>query len=114
MSHVLAVELAPFAIRVNAISPGIIDTSTVRPLLGDDGSAIRNLFIKSLLVPRIGLPADVVNAAVFLASDEASYITGVNLHVDGGWSASGGLGMVSEEVTHALSAGAGADRLAAN
>ena len=60
------------------------------------------LFASKCLIPRIGQPEDIVNAAVFLASDESSYITGVNLPVDGGFSASGGVGRPTSEVDEAV------------
>jgi meso-butanediol dehydrogenase/(S,S)-butanediol dehydrogenase/diacetyl reductase len=99
----LAIELASRKIRVNSISPGVIDTPQLRPFLGEDDDApLRVLFASKCLVPRIGQPEDIVNAAVFLASDESSYITGVNLPVDGGFSASGGVGQPTSEVDDAV------------
>lgn len=91
----LAVELSPWNIRVNAISPGLIDTPATRPLL-DVGGA--EPFMRSLLIRRPGQSADIARAAVFLCSDEADYITGVNLPVDGGWTASGGVGQPDPDV----------------
>ncbi len=85
----LAVELSPYNIRVNTVSPGLIDTPAVRPLLEAGGL---EPFMRSILVKRKGEGSDIAQAAVFLCSDEASYITGANLPVDGGWTASGGLG----------------------
>jgi len=99
----LAIELASRKIRVNSISPGVIDTPQLRPFLGEEEDApLRVLFASKCLVPRIGQPEDIVNAAVFLASDESSYITGVNLPVDGGFSASGGVGQPNNEVDEAV------------
>ena len=92
----LAVELSPWNIRVNAISPGLIDTPATRPLLDVGGS---EPFMRSLLIKRPGQSEDIARAAVFLCSDEADYITGVNLPVDGGWTASGGLGRPDPDVT---------------
>ena len=66
----------------------MIDTPQLRPFLGEEPDApLRVLFANKCLIPRIGEVEDIVNAAVFLASDESSYITGVNLPVDGGFSA---------------------------
>jgi NAD(P)-dependent dehydrogenase (short-subunit alcohol dehydrogenase family) len=65
---------------------------------------MRRLFAGKCLIPRIGEVDDIVNAAVFLASDEASYVTGVNLPVDGGFNASGGVGRPSSELEDAVSA----------
>ncbi len=99
----LAIELAHRNIRVNSISPGVIDTPQLRPFLGEEDDApLRVLFASKCLIPRIGQPEDIVNAAVFLASDESSYITGVNLPVDGGFTASGGVGRPTSEVDEAV------------
>lgn len=91
----LAVELSPWNIRVNAVSPGLIDTPATRPLLDVGGS---EPFMRSLLIKRPGQGEDIARAAVFLCSDEADYITGVNLPVDGGWTASGGLGRPDPDI----------------
>ena len=88
MTQHIAIENAPHGIRANAILPGLMDTpmainrrATER---GVDAQVIRNE--RNALVPmgRMGSAWDVANAAVFLASDEAAYITGVLLPVDGG------------------------------
>ena len=92
----LAVELSPHNVRVNAISPGIIDTPATHDLIVGDGEAP---MLGMLLIKRLGQAADIAKAAVFLASDEASYITGVNLPVDGGWSASGGVGQPDPQIS---------------
>ena len=75
----LARELAPYNIRVNAVAPGIIKTDMVAKL----PDAIINPLIKQIPLGRIGEPRDIANAFLFLASDMASYITGVILQVDG-------------------------------
>ncbi len=99
----LAIELSTRNVRVNSISPGVIDTPQLRPFLGEAPDApLRVLFASKCLIPRIGEVEDIVNAAVFLASDEASYITGVNLPVDGGFSASGGVGRPTNELDDAV------------
>jgi NAD(P)-dependent dehydrogenase (short-subunit alcohol dehydrogenase family) len=87
MTSFLAVELAPFNIRVNCVSPGPIDTPALRRTFGqppEPAEADWSVFTDRALLPRIGRPDDIVMAALFLASDEASFITGVNLPVDGG------------------------------
>ncbi len=89
MTEHLAIELSPWNIRVNTVSPGLIDTPATRPLLDVGGT---EPFTRSLLIRRPGQSEDIARAAVFMCSDEADYITGVNLPVDGGWTASGGLG----------------------
>jgi meso-butanediol dehydrogenase / (S,S)-butanediol dehydrogenase / diacetyl reductase len=101
----LAIELSTRNVRVNSISPGVIDTPQLRAFLGEEPDApIRQLFASKCLVPRIGEVEDIVNAAVFLASDESAYITGINLPVDGGFSCSGGVGRPTSEVDDAVAA----------
>ena len=79
MTKSLARELAPFGIRVNAVAPGIIETDMVRSLPKE----MIEPLIQTIPLGRIGKPEDIANAFVFLASDMASYITGVVLSVDG-------------------------------
>ncbi|MEY4320202.1 MAG: hypothetical protein RLZZ471_143 [Actinomycetota bacterium] len=86
MGRQLAGEGAQYGIRVNTVSPGMIRTpATENDLLAAD-HPMRHIE-KSIPLKRIGTPQEVVNCAMFLASDEASYVTGANLMVDGGWSA---------------------------
>lgn len=81
-SRVAAVELAPHKILVNTISPGLIDTQPIpRPPRMAAGLAAR---IPTLPLARPGEPEEVVNLALFLASDASSFITGATLVVDGG------------------------------
>ena len=75
----LALEFAPYNIRVNAVAPGIIKTDMLNNVSDD----ILKPLIKDIPLGRIGLPSDIANAFLFLASDMASYITGVILSVDG-------------------------------
>lgn len=83
LTKALAVELSRQGTRVNAIAPGPINTR----FSGADISAPEAMeFMRTrLLVPRVGEPEDIAAAASFLLSDEASFITGVELPVDGGW-----------------------------
>ncbi|OGO23601.1 MAG: hypothetical protein A2144_14310 [Chloroflexi bacterium RBG_16_50_9] len=77
----LAVEVAPYNINVNCVSPGPINTPGFNQLFGAEGIERSSQFVP---LKRIGRPEDVANAAIFLASDEASFITGQTLAVDGG------------------------------
>jgi len=86
LSRALAVEGSAHGIRVVCISPGIIETPVTAPGLAVEGR--RERFLSRNLVKRIGTADDVAAAALFLASDYASYITGINLLVDGGYTAS--------------------------
>jgi NAD(P)-dependent dehydrogenase (short-subunit alcohol dehydrogenase family) len=81
----LAVEYAPYSIRVNALAPGFVETKLTQRALRNPG--IQKALIESTPLRRFGLPEEIAAAAVFLASDEASYITGTALSVDGGMSA---------------------------
>jgi NAD(P)-dependent dehydrogenase (short-subunit alcohol dehydrogenase family) len=76
-----AYDYAPHNIRVNALCPGAIETRISPP----EGSELRERQISKTPLGRIGQPREVAYAALFLASDEASYITGAVLPVDGGW-----------------------------
>lgn len=86
-TRTLALELGPFGINVNAIAPGFIATEmtddTARRLKMDVDE-FRRLNAEANPVKRVGLPADIAAAAAFLCADEASYITGQTLYVDGG------------------------------
>jgi NAD(P)-dependent dehydrogenase (short-subunit alcohol dehydrogenase family) len=88
----LAHELAPAGIRVNVLSPGNILSSEHSPFHGEAGRPLRTAAENTCLMQRLGKPEEIAAAALFLASDEASFVTGHNLIVDGGFTASGGLG----------------------
>ncbi|MCE2492701.1 MAG: 3-oxoacyl-[acyl-carrier-protein] reductase [Alphaproteobacteria bacterium] len=76
----LAREVASRSITVNCIAPGFIETAMTESLEGDQ----RDRLAAAVPAGRFGMPSDVASAAVFLASEEASYVTGHTLHVDGG------------------------------
>ncbi|MEN9714663.1 MAG: hypothetical protein RJA35_130 [Actinomycetota bacterium] len=85
MAKQLAAEGAVLGIRVNSVSPGMIQTpATESDLLAED-HPMKNI-AHSIPLQRVGTPSEVVNCVLFLSSDEASYVTGANLMVDGGWS----------------------------
>jgi 3-oxoacyl-[acyl-carrier protein] reductase len=81
LTRALAVELAPRGIRVNAVAPGVIDTEMSRALCERAGGEVA----ARILLRRIGTPAEVAAAVVFLASRHAGYVTGAVLAVDGGF-----------------------------
>ncbi len=83
-SRSMAAELAPDKIRVNVINPVAGETGLLAQFMGEDTPAMRAKFIASIPLGRFSLPSDVAAAAVFFASDEANFITGTCLEVDGG------------------------------
>lgn len=83
MTQTLAQELGPAGIRVNAIAPGLIDTK-LAAVFARDAALARRVTDRTAL-GRVGQPAEVAGIAVFLASDEASFLTGQAIAVDGGF-----------------------------
>lgn len=83
MTRELALELGQYKINVNAIGPGVIETPMTKDLLED--KATKETLLANIPLNRIGKPEDIANAALFLASDNSDYITGITLFVDGGW-----------------------------
>ncbi len=80
----MAIELAAFGVRVNAINPVAGETPLLKTFMGEDTPEMRAKFLATIPIGRFSLPEDMGNAACFLCSDEASMITGVALEVDGG------------------------------
>jgi len=80
----MAVELAPKGIRVNALCPVIGETGLTATFLGEDTPERRAQFAATIPLGRFSTPQDIANAALFLASDEGAFLTGVALEVDGG------------------------------
>ena len=80
----MAVELAPFGVRVNALNPVAGETPLLATFMGQDTAEIRAKFLSTIPLGRFSTPEDMGNAACFLCSDEASMITGVAMEVDGG------------------------------
>jgi len=83
-TRAVAVELAPFGIRVNALNPVAGETPLLKTLMGEDTPQMRAKFLATIPLGRFSTPEDLGNAACFLCSDEASMITGVCMEVDGG------------------------------
>ena len=84
LARTLAVELGPLGITINNIAPGAIETPINTALLNDPAK-LRSL-LKQIPLGRLGQPGDVAGLAVFLASEDASYVTGSTFVVDGGLS----------------------------
>jgi NAD(P)-dependent dehydrogenase (short-subunit alcohol dehydrogenase family) len=84
MTRQLAMEGGPFGIRANSISPGLIETAATRLHMQQDPTFKATALSKQILRQRIGQPSDVAWAAIYLASDEAKWVTGVDLKVDAG------------------------------
>lgn len=85
LTRSMAIDFGKHGIRVNAISPGIIDSGRPDIERYKQDPAIMQFWRDMTVLDRLGQPEEVAAAALFLASDEASYITGQNLAVDGGW-----------------------------
>lgn len=88
LTRSMALDLAPQGIRVNCVAPGAIDTPLLRGSINDSPDPVeteRVLGSKSLF-NRLGRPEEVANVMYFLASEEASFVTGATYFVDGGWS----------------------------
>ncbi len=84
LTRSIAVDAAQFGIRCNAVSPGFIDTDMTRAILAKD-PARRAKIEGRIPGAKFGTPEDVANAVFYLASDQAAYVNGTNLAVDGGY-----------------------------
>jgi NAD(P)-dependent dehydrogenase (short-subunit alcohol dehydrogenase family) len=82
LTKVMALALAPHGIRVNAIGPGSIMTDMLAAVNSDE--AARRRILSRTPMGRIGKPEEIASVAAFLASDDASYVTGQTVYVDGG------------------------------
>jgi meso-butanediol dehydrogenase/(S,S)-butanediol dehydrogenase/diacetyl reductase len=83
LSQSAAIEFGDVGVRVSAVSPGLTDTPLIEPMMSLPGADAA--FMAQIPLRRRAQPEDIAAAALFLASDDATYITGVNLFVDGGW-----------------------------
>lgn len=86
LTRTLALEMARFGVTANVIAPALVDTPLFRSL----DEEVQERLIKTIPARRIGQPADIGNAALFLAADESSYVTGQTLYVCGGRSLGAG------------------------
>jgi NAD(P)-dependent dehydrogenase (short-subunit alcohol dehydrogenase family) len=88
LTKVLAIEWAEYGIRVNAVAPGLVETPGVEDLLAtEEGKSEHRQKVARIPMARTGTPGEIADAAIFLASDAASFVTGHTLFVDGGYSA---------------------------
>jgi NAD(P)-dependent dehydrogenase (short-subunit alcohol dehydrogenase family) len=86
MTRSLALDWGPHGIRVNAVAPGYIRTRLVQDSIdrNPDPAAAEQSMVRGIALRRIGQPVEIANVIRFLASDDASYITGTTIHIDGG------------------------------
>ena len=89
LSKSVALELAPLGVRVNSVHPGFIETPMVIDAFRESGNEneMRDMIINRHALGRLGVPREIADAVVFLASDESSFMTGSELVVDGGYTA---------------------------
>jgi len=87
LTRALAFDWARDGIRVNNIVPGYIRTDMTEASFRDPEK--HNVRLRNMMIPRWGQPEDIVGAVLYLAGQASAYVTGIDLHVDGGWSAKG-------------------------
>ncbi len=85
LTRQLAAEGSPYSIRANSISPGLVETPATAAMMQDP--QFRDAFVAQHMVKRAGRPEDIAYCALYLASDEASWVTGANFVIDGGLTA---------------------------
>jgi NAD(P)-dependent dehydrogenase (short-subunit alcohol dehydrogenase family) len=85
LTKALALDLASYGIRVNAVAPGPVETEMVTQILAEP--TVKADILASLTMDRLGKPEDIAGAVVFLASDAAVFVTGTTLYVDGEYTA---------------------------
>ena len=87
LTKTLAIELGPFGVTANALAPGFVETAMTKATaerVGSNIETMREAVAASVPVRRGGLPADIANAVLFFAGEEAGYITGQVIYIDGG------------------------------
>ncbi|GMA57152.1 3-oxoacyl-ACP reductase [Alicyclobacillus sacchari] len=85
-TRTLALELGPFGIRVNAVAPGFIETDMTKQTadrVGVDFAQFKEMAVQSIALRRVGKPEDVANVVAFLVSDDAAYVSGQVIYIDG-------------------------------
>lgn len=87
-TRTLAVEAAPFGVRANVVAPGYTATGLVRQAIGD-GSLQEDWMLERVPLGRLAKPEEIAGAVAYLASEEAAYVTGQVLTIDGGWTVQG-------------------------
>jgi NAD(P)-dependent dehydrogenase (short-subunit alcohol dehydrogenase family) len=89
MTASMAIEFAPYGVRINALSPGLIDTLIWKQIqdAAEDLDGVRQHWFDNIPLERVGTPREMGLVALFLASDDASYVTGANILADGGMTA---------------------------
>jgi NAD(P)-dependent dehydrogenase (short-subunit alcohol dehydrogenase family) len=83
LTKATAIDYAKHSIRVNSVHPGYIATPMTVDLFADEG--MKQWFLSQTPLPRLGNPEDIAAGVLFLASDESSFITGIELPIDGGY-----------------------------
>ncbi len=83
LTQTMAAELGPAGIRVNAICPGLVDTRLAAAIVGDDG--LSRMYTERAALGRYAQPEEIAGLALYLASDESSYLTGEAVTIDGGF-----------------------------
>ncbi len=86
MTRSMAIEFAPYGIRVNAVSPGLTDTQIWNDIqdAAEDAAMARQHWLDNIPLARVQTPREVGNVVLFLASEQSSYVTGANIFTDGG------------------------------
>jgi NAD(P)-dependent dehydrogenase (short-subunit alcohol dehydrogenase family) len=84
LTRSLALEVGQWQVRVNALSPGYVETALVAEFFGRNDASLREKVLAAHPMRRMGSPEEIANCAIFLLSDEASFVTGANWRVDGG------------------------------